>query len=235
MGDQSYKDVSSSSPTFPSPMSKISRHYFGKDSSEVSHDFFIDIIENIREEYGMFVWPCSIILAEYIYQQRTRFSTATTVVELGAGTSLPGLVAAKLGVDNVILTDDSSRTDVLENIEKICSLNELDCRVLGLTWGEWDASMFDLQPQIVLGADVFYNASHFEQLFATVAFFLQNSPGSVFITAYHNRSGHHLIEFMMVKWRLKCTKLLDGFSFMPPIKASSLQGNIQIVEIMLDY
>lgn len=47
-------------------------------------------------------------------------------------------------------------------------------------------------------------------------------------------SGHHLIEFLMVKWRLKCVKLLDGFSFMPSIKASSLQGNIQLVEIMLD-
>jgi len=38
----------------------------------------------------------------------------------------------------------------------------------------------------------------------------------------------------MVKWGLKCLKLLDGFSFLPPCKAASLQGNIQLVEIMLD-
>ena len=48
------------------------------------------------------------------------------------------------------------------------------------------------------------------------------------------RSGHHLIEFLMVKWGLKCLKLLDGFSFLPPCKAASLQGNIQLVEIVLD-
>ncbi|XP_020244043.1 methyltransferase-like protein 23 isoform X2 [Asparagus officinalis] len=213
-------------------MTTISRHYFGRDSSDGSHDFFVDIIESMEEEYGMFVWPCSIILAEYVWQQRFRFSGAT-VAELGAGTSLPGLVAAKLGAD-VTLTDNSNRPEVLDNMKRICELNNLNCEILGITWGEWDSPMFDLHPQILLGADVFYDTIDFEDLFATVTFLLQRSPGSVFITAYHNRSGHHLIEFLMVKWRLKCVKLLDGFSIMPSIKASSLQGNIQLVEIILD-
>ena len=47
-------------------------------------------------------------------------------------------------------------------------------------------------------------------------------------------SGHHLIEFLMVKWGLKCVKLLDGFSFMPSNKASGLSGNIQLAEIVLN-
>jgi hypothetical protein len=74
----------------------------------------------------------------------------------------------------------------------------------------------------------------FDDLFATVSFLLENSPGAMFITTYHNRSGHHLIEFLMVKWGLKCLKLRDGFSFLPSCKAASLQGNIQLVEIALD-
>jgi hypothetical protein len=37
----------------------------------------------------------------------------------------------------------------------------------------------------------------------------------------------------MVKWGLKCVKLLDGFSFLPSQKASVLSGNIQLVEIVL--
>ncbi|XP_073103207.1 uncharacterized protein [Elaeis guineensis] len=197
---------SSSSPPPPSPtarasavspMTTISRHYFGGDSSSDDHDFYIDIIE------------------------------------LGAGTSLPGLVAAKVGA-NVILTDNAAREEVLKNMRQICKLNKVNCNILGLTWGQWDAPIFDLHPQIVLGADVFYDTTDFDDLFATVTFLLQNSPGSVFITAYHNRSGHHLIEFLMVKWGLKCSKLLDGFSIMPPCKGASLQGNIQLVEIALD-
>ncbi|MCI18328.1 methyltransferase-like protein 23-like, partial [Trifolium medium] len=59
--------------------------------------------------------------------------------------------------------------------------------VLGLTWGVWDSSIFDLQPTIILGADVLYDSNAFDDLLATVTFLLRNSPGSTFITSYHNR------------------------------------------------
>ncbi|XP_061998816.1 uncharacterized protein LOC133716088 [Rosa rugosa] len=213
-----------------SEMTTVSRHHFGDDSDRP--DFSISIIENMKEDYGLFVWPCSIVLAEYVWQQRLRFAGAS-VVELGAGTSLPGLVAAKVGAD-VTLTDESNRLEVLSNMKSVIELNKLQCNVVGLTWGVWDASIFSLHPKIILGADVLYDAKAFDDLFATVAYLLQNSPGSVFITTYHNRSGHHLIEFLMVKWGLKCVKLLDAFSFMPSSKASGLSGNLQLAEIVLD-
>ncbi|XP_077221260.1 putative methyltransferase family protein isoform X2 [Tasmannia lanceolata] len=203
--------TSLTSPSLPR-MSTISTHSFGK--LGYTDAFSIQIIENMEEDYGMFVWPCSIVLAEYVWQQRSRFSGAS-VVELGAGTSLPGLVAAKVGSD-VVLSDSSNRLEIL-----------------GLTWGEWDAPLFNLYPNIVLGADVLYDTNDFDDLFTTVTFLLQNSPGSVFLTTYHNQSGHHLIEYLMMKWGLKCTKLLDAFSFMPPRKASGLHGNIQLAEITL--
>ncbi|KAI4979293.1 hypothetical protein ZWY2020_016046 [Hordeum vulgare] len=216
----------------PPRMTTVSRHYFGGASAESDHDLRVDIVENIEDDYGMFVWPCSVILAEYVWQQRPRFSRSK-VVELGAGTSLPGLVAAKVGAD-VTLTDIAHNAEVLDNIRQICSLNNANCTVLGLTWGDWDEPVFDLHPDIILGADVLYDSAKFDDLFATVTFLLENSPGAVFITTYHNRSGHHLIEFLMVKWGLKCLKLLDGFSFLPSCKADSLQGNIQLVEIALE-
>ncbi|KAM4118477.1 hypothetical protein ACB094_02G206100 [Castanea mollissima] len=219
----------SEEPAIPN-MTTISRHNFGDDTAEPV--FSISIIENMKEEYGLFVWPCSIVLAEYVWQQRLRFS-GSTVVELGAGTCLPGLVAAKVGAD-VTLTDDANSIEVIDNMRRACDLNKLKCNVLGMTWGVWDASIFSLQPKIILGADVLYDTSAFDDLFATVKFLLQNSPGSVFITTYHNRSGHHLIEFLMVKWGLKCIKLLDGFSLMPSDKASGLSGNIQLAEIVLN-
>ncbi|KAG8371659.1 hypothetical protein BUALT_Bualt13G0111200 [Buddleja alternifolia] len=209
-------------------MTTSSRHYFGN----IEDGFSISIVENMKEEYGLFVWPCSIILAEYVWQQKSRFSGAN-VVELGAGTSLPGLVAAKVGAD-VTLTDDSKRSEVLDNMRRVCSLNDLKCKVLGLTWGVWDSPVFSLHPNIILGADVLYDTSAFDDLFATVTFLLEKCPGSVFITTYHNRSGHHLIEFLMEKWGLKSRTLVDGFSFMPSHKASSLSGNIQLAEIVLD-
>lgn len=210
----------------------ISQHdFYGDDDGDSETSISVSVIENMKEEYGLFVWPCSVILAEYVWQQRSRFR-GSTILELGAGTSLPGLVAAKVGA-NVTLTDDSSKAEVLENMTRVCELNNLNCNVMGLTWGVWDATIFDLRPNIILGADVLYDSSAFDDLFATVSFLLQNSPDAVFITTYHNRSGHHLIEFLMVKWGLNCVKLVDGFSFLPSRKASLLSGNIQLVEIVL--
>lgn len=209
-------------------MTTYSQHYFGS----IGDGFSISIVENMKEEYGLFVWPSSVILAEYVWQQKTRFCGAN-VVELGAGTSLPGLVAAKVGAD-VTLTDDVNKTEVLDNMRRVCNINDLKCTVLGLTWGVWDAPIFSLCPNIILGADVLYDTRAFDDLLATVAFLLQKCPDSVFITTYHNRSGHHLIEFLMDKWCLKCTKLFDSFSFLPPHKASKLRGDIQLAEIVLD-
>ncbi|KAL3527248.1 hypothetical protein ACH5RR_011904 [Cinchona calisaya] len=209
-------------------MVTTSQHHF----DDGDNSFSVTIIENMKEEYGLFVWPCSIMLAEYVWQQRSRFS-GINVIELGAGTSLPGIVAAKVGAD-VTLTDDFNRPEVLANMRRECDLNNVNCKVLGLTWGVWDEAIFTLCPNIILGADVLYETSAFDDLFATVTFLLQNSPSSVFITAYHNRSGHHLIEFLMFKWGLKCVKLIDGFSIMPVDKASGLSGNIQLAEIILD-
>ncbi|KAI4319719.1 hypothetical protein MLD38_033288 [Melastoma candidum] len=209
-------------------MKTVSRHSFGGNHGEP--EFSISIIENMKEDYGLYVWPCSVILAEYVWQQRSRFA-GTYVLEVGAGTALPGLVAAKLGA-NVTLTDDAIRTEVLDNMRQVCQLNRLNCQVFGLSWGVWDETLFSLHPQFILGADVLYEASAFDDLFATVSYILQNSPGSVFITTYHNRSGHHLIAFLMEKWGLKCSKLLDGFSIMPSSKASRISGNIQLAEIV---
>ncbi|MCL7042658.1 hypothetical protein MKW94_020577 [Papaver nudicaule] len=150
-------------------MTTISQHDFGFSEPGQSNEDF-----SIKEEYGMFVWPCSTVLAEYVWQQKS-FFTGKSVLELGAGISLPGLVAAQ---------------------------------IMGITWGEWDISVFSLQPSIIMGADILYDSKDFDNLFPTVAFLLQNTPGAVFITTYHNRSGHHLIEYLMVKWNFKCTKLL---------------------------
>ncbi|EPS59632.1 hypothetical protein M569_15173, partial [Genlisea aurea] len=207
-------------------MVKFSRHFFGS----IGNGFSIDIIENLKEEYGLFVWPCSVILAEYVWQQKSRFSGAD-VVELGAGTSLPGLAAAKIGA-KVTLTDNAERLEVLDNMREVCDLNDVKCNVMGLTWGVWDPPIFNLHPNFILGADVLYDAKAFDDLFATVSFLLRRSSDSIFITTYHNRSGHHLIELLIEKWKLKCTKLVDGFSFMPSHKASKFSGNIQLAEIV---
>ncbi|CAN7026269.1 unnamed protein product [Brassica oleracea var. botrytis] len=219
----------------------ISQHdFYGDDDGDSETSISVSVIENTKEEYCLFIWPCSVILAEYVWQQRSRFRGSTILEQcLSSQTKKKQDVTF---VSNMIATALSTKKEihrldyigsVLENMTRVCELNKLNCNVMGLTWGVWDATIFDLRPNIILGADVLYDSSAFDDLFATVSFLLQNSPDAVFITTYHNRSGHHLIEFLMVKWGLKCVKLVDGFSFLPSRKASLLSGNIQLAEIVL--
>ena len=39
-------------------------------------------MQNIEEDYGMFVWPCSVILAEYVWQQRPRLNSYTIIKKI---------------------------------------------------------------------------------------------------------------------------------------------------------
>ncbi|KAG0589515.1 hypothetical protein KC19_1G025800 [Ceratodon purpureus] len=210
-------------------MRTVSQHHFQHAGS--SQLLTISCSEVMQEEYGLYVWPCSIVLAEYVWQNRLRFAGAR-VVELGAGTALPGIVAAKVGAI-VVLTDREDQPQVFENMQKTCDLNQVSCEMQGLTWGQWNEKSFALRhpAQIVLGADVLYASKDFDDLLATVKFLLQGMPDSVFITTYQPRSGHRSIEYLMAKWGLQCTQLLDAADFLPASKLSALSNSVELIEI----
>ncbi|CAK9881738.1 unnamed protein product [Sphagnum jensenii] len=218
-------------------MTTVSEHQFRRSSSSSSHGsdrLSVSICEVMQKDYGLYVWPCSIVLAEYVWQNWEQFHGAF-VLELGAGTALPGIVAAKVGA-LVILTDSDDQPQVLENMKRTCNLNQVECVIQGLTWGQWDATSFTLRrpSQIILGADVLYESRDFDDLFATVKFLLQDMEDSVFITTYQRRSGHRSMEYLMAKWGLQCTRLIDALEILPTSKRSLVNGaSIELVEIKL--
>ena len=59
------------------------------------------------DSFGLFLWPSARVLARYLWSRRSELLAGKTVLELGAGTGLPGLVAALPGsqATTVILTD----------------------------------------------------------------------------------------------------------------------------------
>ncbi|BBN09227.1 methyltransferase-like protein 23 [Marchantia polymorpha subsp. ruderalis] len=209
-------------------MQKISEHEFADGPESLT----VRISEVMKEDYGLYVWPSSILLAEYVWQQRTRFR-GRKVLELGAGTALPGIVAAKVGAD-VVLTDHADLLEVFENMKISCALNKADCKIQGLTWGEWNADTCSLQKQvdIVLGADVIYQNTDFDDLFATVSFFFAGRPDAVFITTYEKRSGHRSVEYLMAKWGLSCSTIIDVSQFVPFKKIDDLPSSLQLIEIV---
>ncbi|XP_041362862.1 methyltransferase-like protein 23 [Gigantopelta aegis] len=152
----------------------------------------------------MYIWPSAPVLAQYIWNKRS-FVRNKNVLELGAGTSLPGTVAAKCGA-KVTLSDASRYPDCLQNCRKSCQMNGLaDVNIVGLTWGEFTPTLLELPPlDIILGSDCFFDTKDFEDIIVTVSFLLDKSPHAEFWSTYQERSADRSVEDLLLKWGLRC-------------------------------
>ncbi|HEU4558220.1 MAG TPA: methyltransferase domain-containing protein [Longimicrobium sp.] len=116
---------------------------------------FVDeqtFLSELRDKlpYGVALWPSGIALAHEILARGDELR-GKTVLELGAGTGLPGIIASSLGARVV-------QTDKHEVAMAVCRRNgerngagEIEYRLAD--WGEWtDTARYDL----VIGADILY-------------------------------------------------------------------------------
>ncbi|XP_069769165.1 histone-arginine methyltransferase METTL23, partial [Narcine bancroftii] len=128
---------------------------------------------------------------------------------IGAGASLPGIVAAKCDA-RVILSDCAEFQNCLDNCQRSCLINDLeDVPVIGLTWGHISPELVQLpQIDIILGSDVFYEPEDFEDVLTTIFYLMQKNPHAVFWTTYQERSADWSIEALLHKWNLKCVHIL---------------------------
>ncbi|XP_053194143.1 methyltransferase-like protein 23 [Scomber japonicus] len=197
----------------------------------------VSIPEVLDPQYGMYVWPCAVVLAQYLWSRREELRDKT-VLELGAGVSLPGVVAASCSA-TVILSDDANRPPCLQNCRRSCEANGLsDVRVVGLTWGEVSPDLVLLpKVDIILGSDVFYEPDDFEDVLVTVAFLLRKNPTAQFWTTYQERSADWSIHSLLHRWKLNCVDVrLESFNAdKPGLAGSTLPGrhSIQMMIITL--
>ncbi|XP_060684447.1 protein-lysine methyltransferase METTL21D isoform X1 [Hemiscyllium ocellatum] len=123
-------------------------------------------------DVGCVVWDAALVLAKYLetssfYRDGLHTFTGKSVVELGSGTGLVGLMAAVLGA-HVTITD-------LEDMQELLNINisdnkhlvtgSIDAKVL--KWGE---SVKDLPPapDYILVADCIYYEQSLEPLLRTM-------------------------------------------------------------------
>jgi predicted nicotinamide N-methyase len=116
-----------------------------------------------RLPYGVALWPAAIALAHEVASRAESFR-GRRVLELGAGTGLPGIVAASLGARAV-------QTDRQELAMSVCKRNGERNGVAAVEyrladWAEWsDGERYDW----ILGSDVLYGESmhpHLRRIFA---------------------------------------------------------------------
>ncbi|ELT96889.1 hypothetical protein CAPTEDRAFT_120919 [Capitella teleta] len=194
--------------------------------------------EVLDPSYGMYLWPCAPVLAQFIWFHRNHVK-GKTILELGAGSSLPGIVAAKVG-GHVTLSDGLHLANCLQNCQESVSLNHMSCsiNIIGITWGSFNREMCELEPiYIILGSDCFYNTKDFEDLFVTISFFFERNPKAEFWTTYQVRSSQRSLEHLLEKWGMTCFHIpLESFKAnVDDIAGSGLPGchTVQMLVIKL--
>lgn len=196
----------------------------------------------ISTEYGLNTWPSAIVLAHYIWHNKKDFNKKN-VLEIGCGTSLPGIVSACCG-SSVILTDEEDSHDILNNAKINWVMNNpvnyvrkgvkenifLDIKVIGFTWGRFNLDIRSIEnPDIIIGADCFYdNSEVFEDIISTLEYFFQRNKNIRFLTTYHERSSHRTILFLLKKWNFKA-KSIDIKSL--PLEKYNFKNTIHLIEI----
>jgi SAM-dependent methyltransferase len=126
----------------------------------LSRDDESQIIGESRERlpYGVALWPAAIALAHEVLA-RAEAMRGARILELGAGTGLPGIVAASLG-GRVVQTDRN------ELVLSICRRNGARNAAPPIAyrladWAGWDD---DERYDWIIGADILYGAAMHAEL-----------------------------------------------------------------------
>jgi predicted nicotinamide N-methyase len=118
----------------------------------LTHDDEQQFLRELRDRlpYGVALWPAAIALAHDVAARAEAFR-GKRVLELGAGTGLPGIVAASLGAQVVQTDRHEMPMSVCRRNGQLNGARSIEYRLAD--WTEWnDAGRYDF----ILGSDILY-------------------------------------------------------------------------------
>lgn len=157
-----------------------------------------------KAPYGVVLWPAALALAHEIATRADEFR-GRSVLELGAGTGLPGLVAAGVGA-KVVQTDRHGLALA------VCRLNGERNGAAGVAVreGDWEAWADPARYDWVVASDVLYA----ETLHARLRSIFEGNvaPGGRVLVSdpFRNVSLHLLEELEAAGWRVTMSKWSIG-------------------------
>ncbi|KAI9010372.1 putative methyltransferase-domain-containing protein [Phycomyces nitens] len=131
----------------------------------------------IGNDIGFKTWGAAPLMAKRLVQERFLPDLENqTVLELGTGTGMVGLICAKLGAASTDLTD--YHPSVLENVAINVQLNKVEANVSKLDFIElstnpesvWRNKKFD----VVIASDLLYEMEHAEHLPVAIELLMTN-------------------------------------------------------------
>ena len=158
---------------------------------------------------GGALWDAAVVLAHHLHSLQLR---GARVLELGAGTGLPGLAAARLGAQ-VTLTD---RPRALPLLRRNAEHNGLSVSVVELEWGctppEW--SQAETPPfNLVLGADIVCHEESMAPLIATLRQLLRGGGEALISNKCRDVAEHRFWEAAAAEFHVEL--LAEGLPAAP--------------------
>ena len=108
--------------------------------------------------FGLMIWESAVVLAD-VLEERGRDLKRRSVLELGCGVGLPGLIAQQHGA-LVVQTDHDALALAL--CRHNAALNRID-GVQQFT-GDWNAWGHTARYDLIIGADIIYDTADYEML-----------------------------------------------------------------------
>jgi nicotinamide N-methyltransferase len=118
-----------------------------------------------RAYTGSWAWRSSFVLGQWMGSRTSLSLKGKRAVELGAGTGVPGLVAAAMGAD-VVLTDIQALIPGLQRNIDENGLGE-KAKAMALVWGD-GCSGIDPPVDFILMSDVWYDVESMPDLCKTL-------------------------------------------------------------------
>ncbi|KAG8218339.1 putative methyltransferase-domain-containing protein [Butyriboletus roseoflavus] len=127
---------------------------------------------------GGITWPAGEVLASYLALRGEEYCTGRTILELGSGTGLVGLVAGKLG-GKVWITDRAPLVDIMQANVK---LNQLQSSIIvsELDWAAAPPPEIP-RPNLILAADCVYFEPAFPLLVETLSELATGANGNTIL------------------------------------------------------
>ena len=166
---------------------------------------------------GATLWQAAPRLADYINQNSKILCKGKSILELGGGLGLCGIVAYYSGAKKVIMTDGDTKTlkGMRANVKHNCD-NDVGDRIQckQLLWGSPHMNAFleeNGQYDTIIAADVIYTKDSIVPLMQTVACLLEKSGQFVLsrYTKWHSIEDETVIE-LAKQQGLECTQLSKG-------------------------